>query len=231
MKSKKLSIVLALLGGSAGADRFYLGQKNAGWLTLLAFWLVLPGAIYGIIRFNLTPNWEPFLLAKYALPILFHMFATGRYMVMNERKFMSQDASKGKFSPMVVGCLALAVVLAIGGSRMIETVKKPDIATASTSVTIDAVTLSQEFRKDEDAYRKKYDNKAFEVTGSVSETGMDFETGAYFALQGMEGDPFGIKCLFAPNHQNEPETVQVGSEVRVKGFINGNKLENCTILK
>ncbi|HNV98437.1 MAG TPA: hypothetical protein PKL06_03635, partial [Chitinophagales bacterium] len=79
--------------------------------------------------------------------------------------------------------------------------------------------------------RKKYDNKAFEVTGSVSETGMDFETGAYFALQGMEGDPFGIKCLFAPNHQNEPETVQVGSEVRVKGFINGNKLENCTILK
>lgn len=231
MKSKKMSIVLALLGGSAGSDRFYLGQQNAGWLTLLGFWLVIPGAIYGIIRFNLTPNWEPFLLAKYALPILFHLFATGRYLVMSDQKFMSQDASKGKFSPLVIISVVLAVILAIGASRMIETVKKPDIDTAATSGVIDAVALSQEFRKDEEAYRKKYDNQAFEVSGTVSETGMDFETGAYFALQGMEGDPFGIKCLFAPDHQHEPETVQVGSQVRVKGFINGNKLENCTILK
>lgn len=231
MKSKKTSILLALLGGSAGADRFYLGQQNSGWLILLSFWAVLPGAIYGVIRFNLVPNWEPFLLAKYALPILFHVFAMGRYLVMNEQKFMSQDESKGKFSPLVIGCFVVAAIFAVGASRMIATVQKPDIDAASTKGEIDAITLSQEFRKDEEAYRKKYDNQAFEVSGVIAETGMDFETGAYFALKGMEGDPFGIKCLFAPDHQTEPEQVQVGQEVRVKGFINGNKLENCTILK
>lgn len=230
MKSKKLTLTLALLGGSAGADRFYLGQQNAGWLILLMFWLVLPGAIYGVIRFNLAPNWEPFILSKYALPILYHFVAMGRYLVMSEEKFVSQDASKGKLSPMTFGAFALALILAVGASRMIAQVQVPDIDTVQSAGTISSVSLSQEFRADEEAYRKRYDNKPFQVAGTVTETGMDFESGAYFALQGADGDPFGIKCIFGADHQKDPESVVKGDVVEVKGFINGNKLENCTIL-
>lgn len=231
MKSKRVSLVLALLGGSAGADRFYLGQQTAGWLTLLGFWFVLPGAIYSILQFNLAPNWEPFLLAKYALPVLWHIVATGRIMIISDEKFMSQDESKGKFSPMVIGCFIVAAILAVGASRMIASVKAPDIDKVDSKGESTSVTLSQEFRSNEENFRKQYDNKAFVVTGKVTETGMDFEMGAYFALQGIEGDPFGIKCLFSTDHQTEPEKVKMGDEVKVKGIINGNKLENCTILE
>ncbi len=230
MKSKKITLTLALMGGSAGADRFYMGQQNAGWLILLMFWLVVPGAIYGVIRFNLAPNWEPFILAKYALPILYHFVAMGRYLVMSEEKFVSQDASKGKLSPMTFGAFAIALILAIGASRMISQVQAPDIDTVQSAGAISSVSLSQEFRADEEAYRKRYDNKPFQVSGTVTETGMDFESGAYFALQGTEGDPFGIKCIFGADHQKDPESVVKGDVVEVKGFINGNKLENCTIL-
>ena len=231
MKSKKLTLTLALLGGSAGADRFYLGQQNAGWLTLLCFWLVIPGAIYGVIRFNLTPNWEPFLLVKYALPVLYHFVAAGRYMVMSEQKFVSQDDSKGKLSAMTFGCFILAMLLSVGASRIIAQVQAPDIDAVESKGAMQAVALSQEFRTNEEAFRKKYDNKPFQVSGTVSETGIDLEVdGAYFALRGADGDPFGIKCIFEATHQQEPEVVVKGDIVEVKGFINGNKLENCTIL-
>ena len=59
MKSKKISLLLSLLGASAGADRFYLGQNTAGWVTLLTFWVLIPGAVYGLIKLNLFPNCDP----------------------------------------------------------------------------------------------------------------------------------------------------------------------------
>lgn len=231
MRSKKVTLTLALFGGSTGADRFYLGQNTAGWLTILLCWLVLPGAVYGIMRYNLYPNWEPFLLARYALPILFHVFATGRYLIMSEESFMSQNVKKSNTFPMVLLSFVITAILIVGSSRLLQTVQIVDIDKAEVQAVLSAETMSQEFRNDEDAYRKKYDNKTLQIEGVVVETGNDFELGTYFALRGKDGDPFGIKCFFLGDHLKEAEQVVMGDKVTMKGIANGNKLENCTLLE
>lgn len=230
MKSKKIALILALTGGSAGADRFYLGQNNAGWLTLLGFWAVLPGAIFGIIKFNVFPNWEPFLLARFTLPIVFHLVATGRYMVISDEKFMSQDVSKSKTFILTIASFIIAGLLIVGGNRLLNGAKMVDIINAEVSVTLSAEKMSQEFRLDEEAYRKKYDNKVLQVAGIVSETGNDFEVGPYFALQGLNNDPFGIKCYFLKENIGDAELAKMGDKIEIKGLANGNKLENCKVI-
>lgn len=229
MRSKKVTLSLALLGGSAGADRFYLGQNAAGWLTMLVCWLVLPGAVYGIIRYNLYPNWEPFLLSRYALPILFHVVAAGRYLIMSEESFMSQNVKKSNTFPMVLVGFVVTAFLIVGSSRLLSTVQIVDIDKAEVEAILSAEMMSQEFRIDENAYRKKYDNKTLLIEGEVVETGNDFELGTYFALKGKDGDPFGIKCFFLGEHLKEAEMVVMGDKVTIKGIANGNKLENCTL--
>lgn len=230
MKSKKLALILALTGGSAGADRFYLGQNNAGWLTLLAFWGVLPGAIFAIIKYNIFPNWEPFLLARFAVPIVFHLVATGRYMVINDQKFMSQDVSKSKTFPLTIGAYLFAAVLIVGGNKLLNGAQMIDIITADVSATLSAEKMSQEFRRDEESYRKKYDNNVLQVEGIVIEVGNDFEVGPYFALKGLDNDPFGIKCYFVEEHVSDADLAKIGDKVTIKGMANGNKLENCKVL-
>ncbi|HMZ88458.1 MAG TPA: NINE protein [Chitinophagales bacterium] len=231
MRSKKVTLTLALFGGSTGADRFYLGQNTAGWLTILLCWLVLPGAVYGIMRYNLYPNWEPFLLARYALPILFHVFATGRYLIMSEESFMSQNVKKSNTFPMVLLSFVITAILIVGSSRLLQTVQIVDIDKAEVEAVLSAEMMSQEFRNDEEAYRKEYDNKTLQIEGVVVETGNDFELGTYFALRGKDGDPFGIKCYFLGDHLKEAEQVVMGDKVTMKGIANGNKLENCTLLE
>jgi tRNA_anti-like/TM2 domain len=230
MKSKKRSLLLSLLGGSAGADRFYLGQNTAGWVTLLTFWVLIPGAVFAIIKFNLFPNWEPFMLGRFALPIVFHLYETGRYMVISDEKFMSQDVSKSKTFILTIASFIIAGLLIVGGNRLLNGAKMVDIITAEVSVTLSAEKMSQEFRLDEEAYRKKYDNKVLQVEGIVSETGNDFETGTYFALKGLNNDPFGIKCYFLEQNIADANKVKIGDKVIMKGVANGNKLENCKVI-
>jgi len=230
MKSKKTSIILALLGGSAGADRFYLGQNTAGWVTLLTFWLLIPGAVFGIIKFNLVPNWEPFMLGRFALPIVFHLYETGRYMVMSDQRFMSQDESKSKTFPLTIASFVISALLIVGGSRMLKSAMVVDIVEADVSAVLSAETMSQEFRTDEEVYRKKYDNLVLQIEGVVSETGNDFESGSYFALKGLNNDPFGIKCYFLEQNVADANLVKIGDKIIMKGVANGNKLENCKVI-
>lgn len=231
MKSKKISLILSLLGGSAGADRFYLGQNTAGWVTLLTFWVLIPGVVFGIIKFNLVPNWEPFMLGRFALPIVFHLYETGRYMVMSDERFMSQDESKRKTFPLTIASFVIAALLILGGSRLLKTAMVVDIEKAEISAVLSAEKMSQEFRSDEELYRKNYDNLVLQIEGIVSETGNDFETGTYFALKGLNNDPFGIKCYFLAQNLNDAALVKVGDNVVMKGVANGNKLENCKVIK
>ncbi|MBK7440688.1 MAG: NINE protein [Chitinophagales bacterium] len=230
MKSKKTSIILALLGGSAGADRFYLGQNTAGWVTLLTFWLLIPGAVFGIIKFNLVPNWEPFMLGRFALPIVFHLYETGRYMVMSDQRFMSQDESKSKTFPLTIASFVISALLIVGGSRMLKSAMVVDIVEADVSAVLSAEAMSQEFRTDEEVYRKKYDNLVLQIEGEVSETGNDFEAGSYFALKGLNNDPFGIKCYFLEQNVADANMVKLGDKIIMKGVANGNKLENCKVI-
>ncbi|MFI5172369.1 MAG: NINE protein [Chitinophagales bacterium] len=230
MKSKKITLVLALFTGSSGSDRFYLGQNNAGWFILLAFWVILPGLVYGVIKFNLVPNWEPFLLARFALPILFHLFAAGRYLVMSDEKFKSQDISKRKTFPLVLISLLFTGALIIGGNKILDSARVIDITTANASASLSAEQMSEEFRKDEVGYRKKYDQEVLQIEGEVSETGNDFEQGNYFALKGLNNDPFGIKCYFEAQNLKEAEMVKLGDKIVIKGVCNGNKLENCKVI-
>ena len=230
MKSKKISLLLSLLGASAGADRFYLGQNTAGWVTLLTFWVLIPGAVYGIIKFNLFPNWEPFMLGRFALPIVFHLYETGRYMVISDEKFMSQDVSKSKTFPLTIASFLIAALLIVGGSRLLKSAIVVDIDDAEISDVLSAEKMSQEFRSNEDLYRKKYDNNPLQVEGIVSETGVDLADGNYFALTGLINDPFGIKCYFNNEHSADADKVKIGDKVIMKGVANGNKLENCKVI-
>ncbi len=218
------------MGGSAGADRFYLGQNTAGWVTLLTFWLLIPGAVFGIIKFNLVPNWEPFMLGRFALPIVFHLYETGRYMVMSDQRFMSQDESKSKTFPLTVASFVISALLIVGGSRMLKSAMVVDIVSADVSAVLSAETMSQEFRTDEEVYRKKYDNLVLQIEGVVSETGNDFESGSYFALKGLNNDPFGIKCYFLEQNVADANLVKIGDKIIMKGVANGNKLENCKVI-
>jgi TM2 domain-containing membrane protein YozV len=230
MKSKKTSLILSLLGGSFGADRFYLGQNTAGWVTLLSFWVLLPGIVFAIIKFNLVPNWEPFMLGRLALPIIFNFYETGRYMVMNDQTFMSQDESKSKTFPLTIASFVIAILLSIGGTRLLNSQIQVDIVSADVQAVLSAETMSQEFRANEEIYRKTYDNKVLQIEGIVAETGNDFETGPYFALKGLNNDPFGIKCYFLEQNIGDANQVVIGDKVIMKGVANGNKLENCKVI-
>ncbi len=230
MKSKKLTLSLALFAGSSGADRFYLGQNNAGWATLLGFWVVLPGAIWCIIKFNIFPNWEPFLLARFGLPIVYHLYAGGRYLVMNDEKFKSQDVSNSKTFMMTMVALVTAVALIFGGNTLLGSAQIIDITKVDADITLSAEQMSSEYRTNEDAYRKKYDNKVLQIEGIVVETGNDFELGNYFALQGLNNDPFGIKCFFVKENIKDTEQVKIGDSIIIKGVCDGNKLENCKLI-
>lgn len=230
MKSKKLSLLLALFAGSSGADRFYLGQNNAGWATLLGFWAVLPALIYAIIKYNIFPNWEPFLLTRFALPIVFHLYAGGRYLVMNDTQFKSQDVSKSKTFLLTAVSLLVSFLLIIGGNKLLSSAQIIDITKVDAEVNLSAEEMSGEYRTDEEAYRKKYDNKVLQIEGTVTELGNDFEQGQYFALRGLNNDPFGIKCYFVEQNSADAQLVKIGDAVVIKGVGSGNKLENCKLV-
>lgn len=230
MKSKKLTLTLAMFAGSSGADRFYLGQNYAGWAILLTFWVILPAIVYSIIKFNIVANWEPFFLGRFAIPILFHLYAAGRYMVMSDENFKSQDVSNSKTLPLTFIAIALAVFFLVGGNKFLNTAKKVDITEVDASIILSAEQMSEEFRTNEELYRKKYDNEILQIEGSVIEKGSDFEQGDYFALKGLNNDPFGIKCYFEKQNLSDAEKVKIGDKIVIKGFCNGNKLENCKVI-
>lgn len=51
MKNRKTAVVLAILGGSVGAHRFYLGQTGKGIFSILICWTFIPtilGALTGV---------------------------------------------------------------------------------------------------------------------------------------------------------------------------------------
>jgi hypothetical protein len=170
------------------------------------------------------------MLGRFALPIVFHLYETGRYMVISDEKFMSQDVSKSKTFPLTIASFLIAALLIVGGSRLLKSAMVVDIESAEISAVLSAEAMSQEFRNNEDIYRKKYDNLVLQIEGIVSETGNDFETGAYFALKGLNNDPFGIKCYFLEQNIADANKVKIGDKVIMKGVANGNKLENCKVI-
>ena len=231
MKSRKIAILWSLVGGSAGADRFYLGQNTAGWSTLFTFWAILPGVFYGVMKFHLVQNWAMLNILFFAIPILYHMVAIGRYLIMSDTKFKSQDKSKSKTIFLALGSILIAAVLCVTGSKMMATVQTVDITTTSATLQVTSIQLSKEFRDNESAYRKKYDNRVIEVKGAISNPpGFDLETGtSYIELSGENSDVFGIKCYFLKENSANINEIQKGDLVVVKGQCIGNKLNNCLV--
>lgn len=151
-------------------------------------------------------------------------------MVMSDQRFMSQDESKSKTFPLTIASFVISALLIVGGSRMLKSAMVVDIVEADVSAVLSAETMSQEFRTDEEVYRKKYDNLVLQIEGVVSETGNDFESGSYFALKGLNNDPFGIKCYFLEQNVADANLVKIGDKIIMKGVANGNKLENCKVI-
>lgn len=233
MKSKPLVVALSFFLGSTGVHRFYLGQNQNGWTTLIVWWTVLPALIYAIIRFNLFPNWEPFLAARIALPAIYQLFEAGRFALMNQERFKSQDKSLRNTIPLTAFSMILFFAMYVGGTKLIESVKHVDIRKTDAEVVLSSAEMSSEFRKDEVAYRKKYDNKILQIEGTVMlPPGEDFETQTtYLELGGAQNDAFGIKCFFLKENSKGVSQINAGDNVTVKGECNGNILDNCLVIK
>jgi len=233
MKSKSAIVTLSFLFGSTGANRFYLGQNQAGWTTLLLFWVVLPAIIYAVLKFNLFPNHEPFLFARIAVPVLYHIYEMLRYLLMKPEKFKSQDRAIRNTIPLTILSVVLAAILNVAAVKTITAVEQVNIRKVDADVVLSSVQMSAEFRADEAAYRKKYDNKVLQIEGTVLiPPGEDFETQTtYLELAGAEGDAFGIKCFFLKENSQGVSNLKPGDHVVVKGECDGNKLENCLVVK
>ncbi len=233
MKSKPLVVALSFFLGSTGAHRFYLGQNQNGWTTLLVWWVALPAIIFAVIRFNLFPNWQPFLAARIALPAIYQVVEAIRFGLMKEEKFKSQDKSLRNTIPLTLVSVIAFSSLFVSGTKLIDSVKHVDITKADAEVILSSAEMSAEFRKDEDAYRKKYDNKVLQIEGTVMlPPGEDFETQTtYLELGGAQNDAFGIKCFFLKENSEGVAKINAGDYVIVKGECNGNKLENCLVVK
>lgn len=233
MKSKPLVVALSFFAGSTGAHRFYLGQNQNGWTTLLIWWLALPAIIYAIIRFNLFPNWEPFLAARIALPAAYQIFEAIRFGLMKGEKFKSQDKSLRNTIPLTFMSLVLFLGFYIGGTKLIDSVKHVDINRVDADVIFSSAEMSAEFRKDEEAYRKKYDNKILQIEGTAMlDAGVDLATETfYLELGGAQNDAFGIKCFFLQENNAGVANIKAGDYVVVKGECKGNILENCKIIE
>lgn len=233
MKSKKLAIVFSLFAASAGANRFYLGQNNRGWVVLGIWWVLFPGLWYLAIKENLYLNHFIFMLLLFALPILFHLFETGRYLVTSAESFKSQDKSVRNTLPLTFASIFIVVVLISGELKLLAGAGSVDITKTEASVQLKASEMSAEYRADEIAFRKKYDNKVLQIEGTVAILpGEDLETGAKFVeLVGDSSDVFGIKCFFKKENSGNVDEILAGDRIVVKGECSGNSLQNSQVME
>ena len=229
MQSKNISSIVALLFGSTGAHRFYLGQNRLGWYFLLFFFVLFPAAIWYSKTMHVS-NYYMLTTIWIALIILTQITEAIRYGIMSKEKFKAENRSTGATFPLTITAIVFAFAAIYGFKYLMAISGQVDIETAKADFQISSAVLSDAYNTDEDSYMQKYDGKVLEVSGKVLSFGEDFEKGTYLALQPAEGSPADVNCYIHANYTQQLAGISAGDSVIIKGVCNRRFLNNCKIL-
>lgn len=118
--------------------------------------------------------------------------------------------------------LAALILLIAGGATGYFMWNKPhtdltaDVADFNTNPT----ELFEKFNTDEAAANQTYLNKVVELTGTISEKKDVGDQGAVILLE-VPGEMFGINCAFEPADVASLESLEVGSNITLRGKVTG----------
>ena len=133
----------------------------------------------------------------------------------------------------VIGCLSLA------GCK--GSVPSIPVGTASSSGTVDAVKLCDDYKAGQSTADGTYKGKDLTVKGHIGSIRPDPATKAKFVvLKG--GDSRGVRCYFTADAAGDVEKLKSGEEIKVHGTCQGKmgsatgdsfdvELKNCKLVK
>ena len=133
----------------------------------------------------------------------------------------------------LIGLSVIALAAAAYGLYLYA--KKPaDVRTLTAKYNLTAVTLLEDFNKDETAANKKYVDKVITVSGKVSEVKIEPTGQATVILD--SGDPMAaITCSFYDDEARSLKKIKKGDEIVVKGKCTGKLMDvvlnKCSIEK
>lgn len=229
MKSKGLTSVLALLFGSAGAHRFYLGQTNRGWIYLLVFWFIIPAAVWSAKYFKILYYWESLYFGWIGILFLIHVVESIYFVALSNEKFRLADKSRGNTWLLTLFSVFIACTFAYGVNYLFSLSDEIDIDKAEAEFTLSSLAYSESLFQNEEVFRKQYAGKVLQIDGEVISLGTDFTEGNFIILESAQNTSIDLKCFFNEAHQKQLEKIQRGMQVNVKGVCNGRFLENCTV--
>jgi hypothetical protein len=128
--------------------------------------------------------------------------------------------------------ISAIIIAGIGYAYYLFQKPHQGIADEPSAFKLDAVSLVNDYDKDEKAANEKYLGKVVEVKGVVSEKVKD-ENGKYnITLQAA--DLSGVGCEFDTKFQGEIKNLQEGQEVCIKGVCTGVLMDvvlvDCVLL-
>jgi ABC-type glycerol-3-phosphate transport system substrate-binding protein len=105
------------------------------------------------------------------------------------------------------------------------------VAEIKTSVQTDAITMLQEFEKDEMAANQKFNGKAIAVTGTV--VTIENTDSVQQVVLGNRANISNIVCQFDAKQKEQLAAVTTGSTITIKGICTGMLIDviftNCII--
>src|SRR5664279_5588557 len=119
----------------------------------------------------------------------------------------------------LIGLLVIALAVAAYGFYLYN--KKPaDVRTLTAKYDLTAVSLSEDYNKDEPAADKKYVDKVIAVRGKVAEVKIEPTGQGTIILDGV--DPMtAITCSFYDDEASSLKKIKKGDEIVVKGKCTG----------
>ncbi|MBC8048461.1 MAG: NINE protein [Fimbriimonadaceae bacterium] len=231
MKSKSLTFLLSLLFGSTGAQRFYLGQNNRGWIYLLVFYFILPAAIWTIKYFNVVYNWYPFFQTWIVLIFIIHLVECIYFISLSKEKFAQQDISKGSTWLLTIFSIIIAIVFSYGINYLFDINNEINIDAAKAEFTMTSLQYSEDLLNDEKTFTSKYANKVLQIEGRITSLGYDFTEENFITLEAVANTSSDVNCYFNKAHQKQLQDLKKGDKVILKGVCDVRKLVNCTIVE
>jgi TM2 domain-containing membrane protein YozV len=231
MKSKGVASVLALLFGSTGAQWFYVGQNNRGWIYLCLFYVAIPGATWALKTFTGFYFWEKVFFGWILIMLLIHIAECIYFASSGKEKFENIDKSRGGTWLLTIFAVILAVVFSYGMNYLFSLKTTIDIDNARPEFTMTSLAYSEAYITDETAFVAQYGNKVLQLEGMVISKGTDLETGEFLILESASNTSIDLKCFFDDAHQQQLKNVNKGYLVVLKGVCDGRFMQNCTLLQ
>lgn len=125
-----------------------------------------------------------------------------------------------KKAPLILIFIVAAAL--IGGATGLYLFNKPhaDLASQEPDFTVSSSELFNAFENDENTANQMYLDKLLLVKGIVQEKNTTGDGGVILIIKG-EMDMFGVSCSFLPETVDQVASIELGSEISVKGVCTG----------